>query len=541
MKSNNKKLIIILSIAIAIFSISVIDKTFQNDTFFNISIGKHILENGIDMKEPFCWVQDNLDYSYSHWAFDIIIYLIFSKFSFTGIYIFTIIFTAIIGITLFLVLSKRSKYTIIPFAVTLLTLHIMPYAFTARSQIISFLCFIVEIFCIEQFIETKQKRYGLLLILQAIIIANFHAATWPLILVLFLPYVASGLLNIVTFKNIRKYNIKKLEKKINSLPKDSPKINEYQEQIEIHTKIINEPQNEFANYKIVARPDYYLKGLIILMLLVSLTGLLTPIHGTPYTYIIKSMFGPSNFEDSISIDYVNEMQPLIPLTNIGFIVFIIILLSFLLFLPTKLKREHGFLILGLLIMALSSRRYCFLLVLLGSFVLVDLITQTFKLLIPEDLNALEKLFTKKLTACCLLFFIIIHSVSTFLDFYPRPYVDENMYPVAAVEYIKKHLDYKNIKIFNSYNNGSYLMLNDIPVFIDSRLDVYCSEFNDTDIFYDYIQSIYGNQHYEDAFSKYGFTHILIESENVINKYICKDPNYVLLHSDDAYCLYERTL
>ena len=49
MNKNYKKILIVFSIAITIFSIGIVYKTFQNDTFFNIAIGKHILENGIDM------------------------------------------------------------------------------------------------------------------------------------------------------------------------------------------------------------------------------------------------------------------------------------------------------------------------------------------------------------------------------------------------------------------------------------------------------------------------------------------------------------
>ena len=59
MNKTYKKLLIIFSIAITIFSIGIVFKTFQNDTFFNIAIGKHILENGIDMKEHCCWVEDD--------------------------------------------------------------------------------------------------------------------------------------------------------------------------------------------------------------------------------------------------------------------------------------------------------------------------------------------------------------------------------------------------------------------------------------------------------------------------------------------------
>ena len=53
----SKKLTIIFSIIVAIATIGFVRKEFQNDTFFNITIGKYILENGIDMQEQFSWVQ----------------------------------------------------------------------------------------------------------------------------------------------------------------------------------------------------------------------------------------------------------------------------------------------------------------------------------------------------------------------------------------------------------------------------------------------------------------------------------------------------
>ena len=91
-KSTIKKLNFFLIILIALITIAIVPKHLQNDTFFNISIGKYILNNGIDMKEHFSWIT-GLSYTYSHWAFDIIVYLIFSKFSFDGLYVFLIIFS----------------------------------------------------------------------------------------------------------------------------------------------------------------------------------------------------------------------------------------------------------------------------------------------------------------------------------------------------------------------------------------------------------------------------------------------------------------
>ena len=539
MTINYKKLLIVFSIAITIFSIGMVYKTFQNDTFFNIAIGKHILENGIDMKEHFCWVEEDLYYTHSHWIFDIVIYLLYNSFGFTGIYVATIIFTVSTSLALFLFLCKRNRSPVISFFVTMLAIYIVRPCFTARSQIISFVCFIVEIFCLEQYIETNKKRYAFTLIAISIIVANFHAATWPLILVLFLPYVAAGLSNLLSSKNIYGICIKRLKNKIKKLPKDSEKIAEYEKDIQDYERIISERKSEFANYKVIRGKNYNLRNLIILLIIISFTGLLTPTHGTPYTYILKSMLGESNFENNLSIDYINEMQPTIPISNFAFVIFTALLLSFLTFLPTKIKTEHGFLLAGLYIMALSSGRYVYLLILIGSFVINDLICQATNLLIKDDIEALEKFFSNTICAIVSIAFIGIFATSMFLDALQSDYVDETDYPVAAVEYIKENLDYKNIRIFNSYNNGSYLMLNDIPVFIDSRLDVYCSEFNGTDIFYDFIQVTTGNVHYDKVFDKYDFTHILLKVKDKPQQYIGNDDNYKELYKDEYYILYEK--
>ena len=64
-------------ICIIIFCFSLTPRTFQNDTFYTIKIGEHIMENGIDMKDPFSW-HEGLPYTYPHWAYDVITYFIYN-------------------------------------------------------------------------------------------------------------------------------------------------------------------------------------------------------------------------------------------------------------------------------------------------------------------------------------------------------------------------------------------------------------------------------------------------------------------------------
>lgn len=81
-KNNIKiKFTILAILLITVFSISIVPKSFQNDTFYTIKIGEYILENGITMKDPFSW--HDLDYTYPHWAYDVATFLVYRIGGFT--------------------------------------------------------------------------------------------------------------------------------------------------------------------------------------------------------------------------------------------------------------------------------------------------------------------------------------------------------------------------------------------------------------------------------------------------------------------------
>ena len=53
-----KKLVAV--ILIILFTFSVVPKTFQNDTFYIIELGNHIVENGVDWQDHYS-IHDNLE------------------------------------------------------------------------------------------------------------------------------------------------------------------------------------------------------------------------------------------------------------------------------------------------------------------------------------------------------------------------------------------------------------------------------------------------------------------------------------------------
>lgn len=97
-----------------------------------------------------------------------------------------------------------------------------------------------------------------------------------------------------------------------------------------------------------------------------------------------------------------------------------------------------------------------------------------------------------------------------------------------------------MRLFNEYNFGSYLILNDIPVFIDSRADLYTKQFSgfDYDIFDDFYYLL---TNYEKTFQFYNITHVLIYKELTpeFNKMLTVNSNYELLYEDDNFVLYKR--
>ena len=136
----NIKFIIMAIICICLFSVAIVPKGLQNDTFYTIKLGELILENGIDMQEHFAW-HEGLPYTYPHWLYDVIIYLVFMIGGFNGLYISSIILTIALGITVYLTNVKLTKNSVIPFFTTILMLYVGRGFLTARAQLVTFILF----------------------------------------------------------------------------------------------------------------------------------------------------------------------------------------------------------------------------------------------------------------------------------------------------------------------------------------------------------------------------------------------------------------
>ena len=297
----NIKFIIMAIICICLFSVAIVPKDLQNDTFYTIKLGELILENGIDMQEHFAW-HEGLPYTYPHWLYDIIMYLVFMLGGFNGLYISTIVLTMVLGIIMYLTNAKLTKNTVIPFFTTILMLFVGRMFFTARAQLITFILFVLEIYYIERFLETKKKRFAVGLLLIPVAIANIHAAVFPFYFILYMPYIAEYAISTFIGKDIitklclklDKVNLKMLEKKEKLNEKQERELALIKSRIEKNEAILSQDETEKVKkepYKIVVKDNKNVIHLIGIMILALAMGVLTPIGDTPYTYLINTMQG----------------------------------------------------------------------------------------------------------------------------------------------------------------------------------------------------------------------------------------------------------
>ena len=557
LKSNNslKKLLkkevninvnftVVAIVLIAIFCICITPVTFQNDTYYTIKIGELIKNNGIDMMDHFSW-HENLSYTYPHWLYDLCTYLIYAVGGFKGIYIATCALSVILGVSIFLVNSKLTKNKSISFIVTMGALYMLESYIAARAQLVTFILFIWELFCIEKFIENRKVGYGIALIVISTLIANLHVATWPFFFVLFLPYIAEYLIaviaDVVIYGKINKLLInmkmKRAQKKndLDKLKKLQILLNKREEKNEkIKAKRDKEKENP---YKIKLSKNNNVKFLIIIMIICAFTGLLTPTGDTPYTYLYKTMQG--NTTQNIS-----EHLPMTLANNTEAMCMLVIFLAIFIFTKVKIKLSDLFMVAGLCYLMLSTRRQLSMFVLICSVVLTRLIVDLINRYTKNGLKEAEKTAQNIGVVIALTVLIGLISYSEAKPKFDDEFVNESSYPVAACDYIVENIDLSKARFYNEYNYGSYMLFRGIPVFIDSRADLYAPEFSgnkEEDIFTDFINTSSISKFYEETFEKYDINYVILLKKSKTNMIITKthDANYKELYSDDNFVIYQR--
>lgn len=549
---NNKKLTrykfhVVIAILLIIYCISMAPKGLQNDTFYTIKVGEYIAQNGIGnlTTDPFSWHE--LPYTFPHWLYDLSIFGIYSLGGMTGIYISTIILTCILGLSIYFTSNKISKNAPVSALITFIAMYLLQPYLAARAQLVTFSLMVLTIYLIEKFLENARKRYAVGLVALSLLIVNLHMAVWPFFFVLFIPYFFEYVvsLNIFTFDLILKAKI--LWQRYRAKDGYEKRIAELKEKIEQNKQKRAEIQKN--PYKIRVTRNDNIKKLFWVVVICACMGIFTPTGlTTPYTYLYKTMSGNT-------MQVINEHLPLDLASNQDFVAFFVMFIVVLTFIDIKIDLKHLCYYLGILYLALNARRQVSMFLVICTPILAKLIGEIFEKYAPKLQEDLIKIITNFYGKVIFATIVIIISIQEFKPKLNEQYYTNQDYPIYAAKWIKENLDYKNIKLFNEYNYGSYLIYEGIPVMIDSRCDLYTPQYNTKtgnpadgqDIFMDVQNVATGDAKYNEVFDQYGITHVITYSDSSLNKKLKSDSDYKKIYpttleqkmQDDRFVIYEK--
>ena len=567
MKQRTKlKFNLIIILMITLFAIATIPKTLQEDTYYMIKVGEYISANGMQVIqeriEPFSWL-DGMKYTYPHWLLDIIFYLIYNIYDFLGIYIFVLIIGILTYMLIYYTNIKVGKNNIISAIITVISIYLMQGFITARAQIITYICCILTVLFIERFIETTKKRYLIGLFLVPILLANCHAALFPIYFVIYLPYIGEYLISYFTKqeiynkriqikekiivihkkkieknkenKNAKIFNIEKIAIKIE---KNEAKLKKKEQKLEeLQTKLQTIKKEEKTKQrKVIIKREENMKWLVIMFIICIFTGLLTPLKDIPYTYMIKSIKGNT-------MNFISEHQAVDLIHAIPTLVIMLITVALLFSNKIKIRLQDIFMLFGMTILALISYKQ-FPIFLICTITIINKLSMQ---VIPDKIKEkVTKLIDKLLSIKGMIYISLITVAITLWQYKKiavQNYVDSSEYPVQATKWLKDNykIDKTKMKLFNDFNYGSYLLFNNIPVFIDGRADAYDPVFNgrEEDSFLDYMQTSSLQVWYEDTFEKYEITHIITKTNSNFNIFLQRNIRYNKLYDDGTFIIYER--
>ncbi len=481
---NRKNLLkIILILFMLLFIVVISPFQLQNDTFYDIVLGGKYI-NGDFSKIDTYSIHEGLVYQTHHFMVCIISFIVYSYTSFTGLHVLEIFLTCIIA-TLFYIANRqfvKSKW--LSYFWVYIEIIIMSPFISLRAQMYSYILFLLEIIFIEKFLNTSKKKYAIFLTLIPMFIANFHSGVIYLYYIIILLYMFNySNINILRIKSDKRIDFKKL------------------------------------------------KTFLIIIGVSILLSLINP-------YGIKGLtYGLKTINNSFINSYIQEFQP--SSINNTLVLYVVIYIAFILFCVIMSKRDiklNSILIfVGTTFMFLKSLRHASIFMIFSVMMLsyIEDIYNVFKNWLYKDIKNKDVDIIKKTIFLFISMAYIVY-ISTRMTYIETDYL--NGYPINAVKYIKENIG-QDARIYNEYEWGSYLMFNDIKVFIDSRCDLYTEEYNkNTRVGMDYMETYDFKQDYNDTVEKYNIEYFLLKKDSLLEKILLLDVKYTKIYEDDTACI-----
>lgn len=530
-----RKTLFFLSMFIGLLFIS---RSLDNDIWFLLSHGRYVVQYGWPTTDPLS-MHEGLDFVMQQWLSAVIFWESYVIGGESGpITVVYIVSTAIIcAYYRLLRLIAQGNRSIAIAMTALIMIMICPLFMVTRPQIFSLLIFILTVYLLEKSTKSITWTRYLAFFLLSVLLINLHAAMWPLMAILVLPYLVEKIVQL-------------------------DKIGWFLHQIET-------PWRSYA----------------LLLFIILAAGFLNPYGIDAMTYTSHS------YGVSLINTMVTEMHPLTFDNILGKIAFALMGFLMILFSKEKFPLHVVLLSLGMIVLALSASRSCNLFMTLGLIpvayyfrywqempevntknikvnkrfcvimMVLILATYCYGLYHAKEsmLHSLEQVpLLIKISICLVTIWVGIielrygklrqvrsipirllilctvvltmTSLTSLLGF-TKPEV-----PIAkqAVDYILANESKSDITVWTGYTPGDYAEFRGLRPYIDPRAEVYLKANNHKkDILQEYHDLEAATIPYQEFLSRYDFDYLLTEKGNLLYTYLKEDPDYELVLEYDG--------
>lgn len=525
-----RKTLFFLSMFIGLLFIS---RSLDNDIWFLLSHGRYVVQYGWPTTDPLS-MHEGLDFVMQQWLSAVIFWESYVIGGESGpIAVVYIVSTAIICAYYRLLRLVAQGNRSIAIAMTALFMIIIcPLFMVTRPQIFSLLIFILTVYLLEKSTKSITWPYYVAFFLLSVLLINLHAAMWPLMAILVVPYLME--------------KIVQLDKK---------------------NWFLHQIKTSWRAY-------------VLLLFLILAAGFLNPYGLDAMTYTAHS-YGV----DTIN-KLVGEMHPLAFDNILGKIGFISLGLSILMYGKEKFPMRWVLLFLGMTILMLSSirsislfltiglmpaayffrhcqrisnrtidditvnKRFCIVMMILILITYgyglhqskdtmfhflanVPLLIKTtiffitaLAIIIEGKYGVLKKInpIPIRLLSLSTIALTILSFTSLLGVFSPeKPLCQQAIDTILSKDQQPPHT------IWVNYNHGGYAEFRGLHPYLDPRAEVFLKENNHKkDILQEYCDLETAAISYQEFLSRYDFDYILTVKKDLLYTYLKEDPNYELV-------------
>lgn len=421
----------------------------DNDAWFILNTGRYILNHGFFYVDPFT-IHEGFSMIVQQWLTDLIFWVVFHYLGNIGFFFFLTILTYILLFAHYKLVYLVSKKKFMSVFFTIICSSLWLRYMTSRPQMFTYLSLLLELYILEKYIKTNNKKVLYILPFISLLQINLHASVWFMQFLFIGTFIVNGLAP------------KKLKKE-----------------------------------------DFNVLPIIIVAIIMFLIGFLNPYFYKSVFYLYYS-YGSSVINSNISEMRLSNFASM-QVKNILLLVVIFILLSNF-FKKFKIEIRHYFLFCGLLIFAFMHNKSTIYFLLIALYV-IGYGLRDVNIKIKQKI--IKKKVLEKLVPICLVILSCIIILLTPVSMHKNiKEIDYHNDYEGAIDYLLENYDPNKVILYTDYNNGGYPEYRGLKSYIDPRAEVFLKKFNGKE---DILEEFFNRKPttIPYMFYKYKFTHLLV--------------------------------